>query len=258
MKDTLMTTDGKFWEYDELLKKMDDDNFYYGYLGKYALSSSSVKKLLDSPKAYIKSLRQRDDTPALLQGKLVHLAVLEPEKFQELNFVDVQSRNTKAFKEALSQNSETYTRKEYNNAMYLAEAVANNKHATELLDGTKKEVPAAGMLFGKPFRAKADALGSGRIVDLKTCQNINKFHWSAKDYKYMCQAYIYCQLFNVDYTDFFYIAVDKGTNDIGIFDMSEEFYNLGESLVEQAVEVYTNEIQNGMNELHNYTIRGTL
>ena len=40
--------------------------------------------------------------------------------------------------------------------------------------------------------------------------------------------------------------------------MSEEFYNLGESLVEQAVEVYTNEIQNGMNELHNYTIRGTL
>ena len=48
MKDTLMTTDGKFWEYDELLKKMDDDNFYYGYLGKYALSSSSVKKLLDS------------------------------------------------------------------------------------------------------------------------------------------------------------------------------------------------------------------
>jgi len=65
-------------------------------------------------------------------------------------------------------------------------------------------------------------------------------------------------LFNVDYTDFFYIAVDKGTNDIGIFDMSEEFYNLGESLVEQAVEVYTNEIQNGMNELHNYTIRGTL
>ena len=38
----------------------------------------------------------------------------------------------------------------------------------------------------------------------------------------------------------------------------QEFYNLGESLVERAVQVYTDEIENGMNELHNYTIRGTL
>ena len=67
MKHTIMTLDGKFWQYDEILKEMDSDEFYYGYLGKYALSSSSVKTLLDSPKAYLKSLRQRSDTPALLQ-----------------------------------------------------------------------------------------------------------------------------------------------------------------------------------------------
>ena len=33
-----------------LLEKMKDDEFYYGYLGKNALSSSSIKLLLDSPK----------------------------------------------------------------------------------------------------------------------------------------------------------------------------------------------------------------
>ena len=33
-------------------RKMKEDSFYYGYLGKTALSSSSIKLLLDSPKKY--------------------------------------------------------------------------------------------------------------------------------------------------------------------------------------------------------------
>ena len=177
MKHTIMTLDGKFWQYDEILKEMDSDEFYYGYLGKYALSSSSVKTLLDSPKAYLKSLRQRSDTPALLQGRLVHLAVLEPHKFDKLNFVDVKTRNTKAFKEALSENSESYTMREHDSAMYMAQAIHDNKHARELLEGTDKEVPSMSMMFGKPFRGKADALGSGRMVDLKTTSSdMNEFH----------------------------------------------------------------------------------
>ena len=35
--------DGKNWGVDEILKQMDDDSFYYGYLGQNALSSSSAK-----------------------------------------------------------------------------------------------------------------------------------------------------------------------------------------------------------------------
>ena len=113
-------------------------------------------------------------------------------------------------------------------------------------------------LFGKPFRGKADAIGHGRIVDLKTCADLNKFKWNAKDFKYMCQVYIYCNLFGIDYKDFYFLVIDKNTNDIGVFDISEDFYNLGESLVEQAVEIYTDKIERGMNELHNYIVRDTL
>jgi hypothetical protein len=254
----IMTLDGRFWEKDMLIKEMYDDHFYYSYLGQYSLSSSSVKKLLDSPKAYVKSLRQSDNSPALIAGRLVHLSVLEPEKFQELNFIDVQSRNTKKFKEAVEQNPETFTIKEYNSAMYLAEALHSNKHAMDLLSGLDKEVPMVGNLFDKPFRGKADAIGNGRIVDLKTCADLSKFKWNAKDFKYMCQVYIYCNLFGIDYKDFYFLVIDKNTNDIGIFDVSESFYNLGESLVEQAVENYVKYIQNGRNELHNYTVRDTL
>jgi hypothetical protein len=258
MSNTIMTLDGRFWEKDKLINEMYDDHFYYSYLGKYSLSSSSVKKLLDSPKAYIKSLRQSDNSPALIAGRLVHLAVLEPEKFQGLNFIDVQSRNAKVFKEALEENPDTFTIKEYNSAMYLAEALHKNKHANELLNDMQREIPMVGELFGKPFRGKADAIGHGRIVDLKTCADLNKFKWNAKDFKYMCQVYIYCNLFGIDYKDFYFLVIDKNTNDIGVFDISEDFYNLGESLVEQAVEVYTDKIERGMNELHNYIVRDTL
>lgn len=142
--------------------------------------------------------------------------------------------------------------------MYLAEALHKNKHANELLNDMQREIPMVGELFGKPFRGKADAIGHGRIVDLKTCADLNKFKWNAKDFKYMCQVYIYCNLFGIDYKDFYFLVIDKNTNDIGVFDISEDFYNLGESLVEQAVEVYTDKIERGMNELHNYIVRDTL
>ena len=43
---------GETFREDEILELMKDDEFYYGYLGKAALSSSSIKLLLDSPKKY--------------------------------------------------------------------------------------------------------------------------------------------------------------------------------------------------------------
>jgi hypothetical protein len=45
--------DGSTWDMDTVLEKMQDDDFYYGVLGKNALSSSSAcKLLLTSPKTY--------------------------------------------------------------------------------------------------------------------------------------------------------------------------------------------------------------
>ena len=63
---------------------MDDDSFYYGHLGQHALSSSSLKKLLQSPKAYQKSLRFSDTGQALRDGRLIHLNILEPHKINDL------------------------------------------------------------------------------------------------------------------------------------------------------------------------------
>ena len=50
--DSIELLNGERFRKDEILKLMESDDFYYGYLGKAALSSSSIKLLLDSPKKY--------------------------------------------------------------------------------------------------------------------------------------------------------------------------------------------------------------
>ena len=48
----ITTFDNKQWNKEELLANMYDDSFYYGYLGQNALSSSTIKTLVNSPKTY--------------------------------------------------------------------------------------------------------------------------------------------------------------------------------------------------------------
>ena len=102
MVSKIKTFDGKTWDIDELEKKAIDDSFYYGYLGQNALSSSSLKLLNKSPKAYQDSLDGiQKNSKALYEGKLIHQMLLEPKKVKEVNVIDTTTRGTKMFKEAL-------------------------------------------------------------------------------------------------------------------------------------------------------------
>ena len=44
--DTIKLLDGSEWNVKEILEKMEDNNFYYGFLGKNTLSSSDAKNLM--------------------------------------------------------------------------------------------------------------------------------------------------------------------------------------------------------------------
>jgi hypothetical protein len=72
----ITTFDNKQWNRQELLDNMYDDSFYYGYLNKNALSSSSAKMLISSPKTY-KYVTQygSDESQALRDGKLFHTMI---------------------------------------------------------------------------------------------------------------------------------------------------------------------------------------
>jgi len=253
---------GDVYNKPELLEKMYDDNFYYGELGKYALSSSAIKHLIDSPKAYARSLNFKSDSGAFKIGRLIHLAALEPEKLDTLcHVVEVQSAVTKAYKEKVKEIGSSqfvFTRKEYDKAMYTADALLQNDIWQELTRGAEFEQPGFDILHGYPFRAKADVLGQGYIADLKTTSDLKNFKWSAKKYGYDVQLYIYCNIFKVHWKDFKFFAIDKSTGDLGIYDVTENFYQSGKDKLEYALKIYEKYFVRAEEDLNSYVIKGTL
>lgn len=249
---------GEKWDKQELLAKMQDDIFYYGHLGKHALSSSSIKLLQTSPKKYHYVTQYgQSESQALRDGWLFHTSILEPDVFNSQVLVDVQSKNTKKYKEALAEHGKVFTAKEKSDAERLADAFFKNEQALQLITDCEFEVPAVGNIDGLPFRGKADILGNHGIVDLKSTTDIRAFPYSAKKYGYDIQVYVYCQLFNIPYTEFKFIALDKGTLDIAIYDVSEEFYLEGERKTLESIDRYNTFFVDNA-DLNSYTLRGTL
>jgi len=252
---------GEKWKEADILAKMDDDSFYYGYLKDKVLSSSSAKPLLKSPKAYLASLRQSEDTQPLRDGKLVHMHILEPHKLTDLSIVSGNKTN-KPYKDAVANGLEVYTESEVNNAFWIANAVAQNRDAAYLLSDCDYEVPAIKMIDGIPFRGKADAITKDRrtIIDIKTTSSdISDFSYSAKNFNYGLQAYLYLELFGA--SEFIFIVVNKMSKDIGIFDCSEFFLSRGGSDLSLAIANYKEAFINNDNSedfVLNYVIRGTL
>jgi len=251
--------DNQRYAKDELLDKMSDDSFYYGQLNKLALSSSSIKLLVDSPKKYYYVTKYgQQESQGLRDGTLLHTLILEPEKWDQFHFVDVKSKNSKAYREAKEEFGTVYTITEKNNAERIADAVLRNTEAINLLNKSEFEVPMIGNIMDVPFRGKADILGENRICDIKTTSDIKAFPYSAAKYGYDIQVYIYCQLFDIHYTDFKFLVVDKGSLDIGVWDVSEEFYLKGKDKTKYGIETYKDFFMQEDPELDNYVIKGTL
>ena len=112
-------------------------------------------------------------------GALLHTLILEPQKFDKLHFVDVASKNTKKYKEAVEEFGLVYTKTE-ETAEKLADAILKNEEALRLMSYSEFEVPAIGEVMGMPFRGKADILGENRICDVKTCSDIKGFFLFSK------------------------------------------------------------------------------
>ncbi len=250
--------DGKEYDRDDLIEKMRDDSFYYDTMKPLTLNNSGVKLLLKSPKTFDYVMRYgNDESQALRDGKLFHWAILEPDKFQEQNFVDVQSKNTKAYKLAKEEFGSVFTMKEKYDAERLADAFYRNEKAMESITNCEFEVPMIGEIMGYPFRGKADVVKGDLIFDIKTTSDISAFEVSSKKYGYDVQAFVYCELFGVSYENFIFVVIDKGSLDIGIFDVSEESYERGREKVRSAINRYHTFFEMG-EDLDNYFLTGTI
>ena len=220
---------------DEVLKALEDDNNYYGDFGKKYLSNSDISTLLTNPLALGK---QQAPRPAFLVGGYFHTAILEPDKLKKFKIIEATTRNTKAYKE-ISGGELCLLQHEVDQIELMTEKMLGNEVCKDLIrsGNVEYEQPGITELEGQMWKGKADIVNHDEklIIDLKTTADITKFKYSASKYNYDSQAYIYSKLFGYE---MLFIAIDKNTHQIGIFDCSPEFYERGKDKVQRAVQAY--------------------
>ena len=237
---------GDTFKKQDILTKMMEDDFYYGYLGKNALSSSSCKSLLEGPEAYAEMLQETYDgkeSQALRDGRLIHLLSLEPHRIDELTIID-STKGSNLYKLAVKEQppQTVYTRSELNRCKDIADAVLENDEFRELVRFAHFEKPEIGYYNDLPFRGKADISLPGIVIDLKTTSDINNFSESALRFNYDIQAALYMELF--DAFEFKYVVVDKRTKEVKFFTFNYDFIEEGIEKLNIATDNYKEYIKN--------------
>jgi len=212
----------------ELLK---DDVNYYGDLGKTFLSNSDIQHLL---KNLLDFKADKEPTVPMLHGSYFHTLCLEPEKVSEFQIAECASRNTKIYKDI---GELMLLQKEAEMINDMVRTLKGSLELSELVWGRdgNNEVPGVKEIMGNMWKAKADRVLSDCVIDLKTTSDIDGFMYSARKYNYDSQAWLYNQIFG---KPMIFIAIEKKTNRLGLFDCSEDFLEYGKQKVVKATEVY--------------------
>jgi len=225
---------------EEIIDKLRDDEHYYGEFGQQFLSNSNIKTLLKNPLDLHKPTKSN---PNFLIGGYFHTAILEPDKIKNFKIVESSSRNTKMYKE-ISGGELCLLQHEVDLIEALVEKVMDNDVCRGLIlppphpsHPVQYEEPAIAEIGGQMWKGKADIINHEEkcIIDLKTTADLDKFRWNAKKYNYDSQAYIYRKLFGYE---MIFLAIDKKTGQIGLFDCSTDFYESGKAKVDKACEMY--------------------
>ena len=222
---------------EEIIERLRVDEDYYGDYGNKFLSNSHIGKLLKNPMSlYDKT----PDNPNFKVGGYFHTAILEPDKLKSFKIIDATTRNTKKYKE-ISGGEVCLLQHEVDMIEVMVEKMMANDICRDLiqpvLGNVQYEEPGIVRLYDNMWKGKADIINHDEqlIIDLKTTSDIEKFRWSASKFNYDSQAYIYRHLFGYD---MLFIAIDKNTHQIGLFDCSPKFYKSGKEKVEKASEIF--------------------
>ena len=219
----------------QTIKRLKNDEDYYGEFGQQFLSNSNIGTLLKNPLGLHEPKKK---SPAFVVGGYFHTCILEPDKLESFKVIKSSTRNTKEYKE-MSGGELCLLQKEVDEILLMRDKVMDNDICKDLIKGlqTEYEQPGIIQLFDNTWKGKADIINHEEklIIDLKTTADIDKFKWSASRYNYDSQAYIYSKMFGYE---MLFIVIDKSTRQIGMFDCSDDFYASGRDKVIRATEVF--------------------
>jgi len=220
---------------NKVLDKLRDDENYYGAFGRQYLSNSDIMALLNNPLDFKKPSQP---SSAFLIGGYFHTCILEPDKLKKYKVIEASTRNTKKYKE-ISDGELCLLQHEVDMIEQLRDKMFDNEICRDFVQNERNDYEQPGIveLEGNLWKGKADIINHDEklIIDLKTTNDISKFKWSASKYNYDSQAYIYKKMFGYD---FLFLVIDKNTQQIGIFDCSDRFYESGADKVSRATEAY--------------------
>jgi len=240
---------------NDAIERLRNDEDYYGEFGRQFRSNSDISTLLTNPLAL--SAEQKPNINFLIGGYF-HTAILEPDKLKKYRIIESSTRNTKLYKE-ISGGEMCLLQHEVDKLELMIDTMLSNDACNDLINGIDVEYEKPGIkeIEGLLWKGKADIVNHDEkyVVDLKTTSNLHNFRSSAYKYNYDSQAYVYRKLFGYD---LIFLAIDKVTRQIGIFDCSDKFYDSGKEKVKQAVEQWKLFYENPDFDPKNYFINSTL
>lgn len=220
-----------------------------------ALNYSGAKQILRSPAHYQNWLKaERKETPALIIGRLVHMAILTPVEFNnkvhELPECDRRTKEGKAIYEqfvaSVGKEDDVITTEQMQTITSIANA-GTEALATLGLQGepyTKVECsitkPYRNILIkGRPDLVTLDKDGKVVVVDFKTTidASARSFARDIVNYEYHIQNAFYNELNNS--TRFVFIAIEKEPPfNYAIYELDEQAVNEGRRRMDLACDIY--------------------
>lgn len=237
-----------------------NEEYHHGLYEDY-IGHSGLVKLLRSPAHYMASLNDIP-TPAMEFGQAAHIIMLEnPEK--RIAVIDMESRRKPFAELAAAKKEEGFEcvviAQEWEQLKAMREVLFNHKIAKNLILQGKSELSGFwvdDMFAGVKCKMRADYWINDSlsvIVDYKTTTDAGreKFNYTTYDFGYDIQGAWYIRGANKLFkpihpkTYFFLIAQEKEPPyAVNVFQMSDEFIEIGEQKVNRVMTTYWNCIQN--------------
>lgn len=227
----------------EIIEALDEDKLYYGKFGQNWLSNSYLSRILTDP-LLEEEQEIWGDGRYLVIGNFVHKAILEPHKAIDFPYSDTTNRNQTKYKEDLAASefdTWMFVKKDYEKWMDFSNRVLAHPEAKAILHDPNNEfeVPQVAWFNGLPIKGKCDAINhkTKTIIDLKTTSDLDNFGEKIDEWNYNVQATLYAKALYPDY-NFRFVAVDKKTDKIGVFDVSDSQFEIGRKKLYRCINLY--------------------
>jgi hypothetical protein len=213
---------------------------------------SNLKHLAKSPAHYLHAINcPREDSGPLRIGRLVHwhlLGAMPDDEDGEIHIYDGERRGKpwEAFAE-LHAGSEIVTRKEWERALPIADAVRRNRDAMKLIDGALCEQPIKWSIAGRACSSRPDAFfRGGPLTDLKTTNDASIAGFQRMIFRmaYQAQAAMYRDALasvDIETRGSFIVAVEtKAPYPVTVFSLTDAMLDHGRRMYRGWLETLRN------------------